>query len=195
MALPLPVVSDVYLTRLVFTDANAPRDAVCDLYFKDSAGGHTGDDLFTAFAASVRRDQWAFQKTTTKLTNVKTTKLDGTAATRDHLTDSNVKWTGQASGALILQGCDVVTIRTGFRGRSRRGRIYLPWVCEDVQDNGILGTASVSAAQTAWSAFLADMVTAGYPPHVVSPLHGDSVQAVSYTVRPYLKTQRRRARR
>lgn len=195
MALPLPIVTDVYLCRLVFSDANAPREAVCDLYFKDSAGGHTGDDLFTAFAASVRRDQWALQKTTTKLTNVKTTKLDGSAASRDHLTDSNVKWTGQLSGELILQGANVVTVRTGFRGRSRRGRIYLPWVAEDGQSAGTLLSASVSAAQTAWSSFLADMVTAGYPPHVVSPLHGDSVQAVSYTVRPYLKTQRRRARR
>lgn len=195
MQMPLPVVADVYLARLVFADANAPREAVCDLYFKDTVGSQTGDDLFTDFAASVRRDQWAFQKTTTKLTNLKTTKLDGTAATRDHLTDSNVKWTGQSAGELILQGANVVTVRSGFRGRSRRGRIYLPWVAEDVQSNGILSSANVTAAQTAWGSFMADMVTAGWAPHVVSPLHGDSVAAVSYTVRPYLKTQRRRARR
>jgi hypothetical protein len=193
--MPLPVVSDVFLCRLIFQDANAPRDATCDLYFKDTVGTQTGDDLATDFAASVRRDQWAFQKTTTKLYNLKTTKLDGSAASLDHLSDSNVKWTGQASGELILQGANVVSVKTGFRGRSRRGRIYLPWVAEDVQSNGTLQSASVTAAQTAWTAFFADMVTAGWTPHVVSPLHGDSVAAVAYTVRSLLRTQRRRVRR
>ena len=71
----------------------------------------------------------------------------------------------------------------------------MPWVSEVGQDNGTLNAGNVATMQTAWGTFLTAMIAAGYPLHVASQLHGDSVQASSITVQPYVKTQRRRARR
>jgi hypothetical protein len=194
--MPLPVVTDLYLARLVWTNANAPRTATINLYFKDQAGGHTGTDVYNAVNTAVTQSMWDFTTSGSSVTKVITTKLDGVAASVDHLTGSPAKWTGGGLGTdIILQGCNVITIRTGFRGRSRRGRVYVPWVSEGEQTNGVLASADVAAVQTAWGTFLAAMVTAGYPMHVCSPLHSDSVQASSVTVQPYVKTQRRRAKR
>jgi hypothetical protein len=193
--MPLPIIADVYLARLIWKDAGAPREAVNDLYFKDTVGTQTGTDLFNDFQTARVRDMWALQKSSSTLYKIITTKLDGSAASVPTLTNGNVAWTGQLTGNLILQGANVITVRTGFRGRSRRGRIYLPWVAEDGQDAGTLLAASVTACQTAWNTFSAAMVAAGWAPHVVSQLHGDSVAATRYDVEPYLKTQRRRSRR
>jgi hypothetical protein len=195
MQMPLPTVSDLYLVRLVWGNASAPRAASNDLYFKDQAGGHTGTDVYNAIDAHWARNMIYVCSANSSIDKIVTTKLDGSAASVDHITGSGVKWTGLGNAELILQGAAVVTIKTGFRGRSRRGRIYLPWITEDFQSEGVLQTAGVAAMQTAWGTFLSDMVTAGYPLHVCSKLHNDSVQAASITCRPYLKTQRRRSRR
>jgi hypothetical protein len=193
--LPLPIVANSYLTRLVWSSSQAPRPAVNDLCFHDDAGGHTGTDVYNAINAAVSQQMWAGVVGTASVIDVLTTKLDGSAATVHHATGSPTKWSGTTGGGAILQGAGVVTLRTGFRGRSYRGRIYLPWIAEDDQTDGILLAGNVTAAQTAWSTFMAAVKAAGYPIHVLSRLHSTSTEIVSVTVEPYLKTQRRRTRR
>lgn len=193
--MPLPVVADTYLCKLVWSSVNAPRRAVNDLFFHDDAGGHTGTDVYNAIDAHVTSNMWTPVAASASVVTVTTTKLDGSAASIDHATASPAKWTGQGGTDLILQGCQVVTLRTGFRGRSRRGRVYLPWIAEVDQDNGVINVGNVTAVQTGWAAFLTAMKAAGYPLHVCSRLHNDSIEVVSVTAQPYLKTQRRRTRR
>jgi hypothetical protein len=193
--MPLPVITNLYLVKLHWTVTGAPRAMINDLFFHDDAGGHTGTDIYNAFNTNVTRDMWKLVNSSAVVDNVITTKLDGTAASIDHATGSPTKWTGFAGTDYILQGSQVVTLRTGFRGASRRGRIYLPAIAEDQQLNGVLLAASVTTAQAAWDTFRAAMKTAGYPMHVCSRLHNDSIEIVSTTCQSLLKTQRRRARR
>lgn len=193
--MPLPIISDLYLCRLIWNSASAPRPASNDLYFKDQAGGHTGTDVYNAINAHVVANMWTNCHSGGSVAKVVTTKLDGTAASVDHVTGSPAKWTGSGGSDPILQGCQVVTLRTGFRGRSRRGRIYLPWIAETNQVAGTCDPTDTALMQTAWGTFLSDMVTAGYPLHVCSKLHSDSIQVATTTVQAFLKTQRRRTRR
>jgi hypothetical protein len=53
----------------------------------------------------------------------------------------------------------------------------------------------VATCQAAWDTFRAAMKTAGFPLHVLSRKHSDSIEIVSETVQPYVKSQRRRNRR
>jgi hypothetical protein len=169
---------------------------VNDLFIKDDAGGHTGTDVYNALNANVTQNMWCGTTNAAAVATVITTKLDGSAASISHNTGSPAKWKGQ-TGAVngILGAACVVTLRTGFRGRSRRGRIYLPWIDEAAQNDGVITPAAVTSSQTAWDTFVAAMVAAGYPLHVCSRLHDDSVQMVSVTVQGNVKSQRRRNRR
>lgn len=193
--MPLPIVANLFLVRLHWTSNQAPRAAVNDLFIHDDAGGHTGNDVYTALNANIFRAMWENVNSTAVVDKVITTKLDGTAASVDHATGSTITWTGVGGTDPILQGCQVVTLRTGFRGRSRRGRIYLPWIAEDTQASGTIDSTRTATCQTNWDTFRANMKTAGFPLHVCSRLHNDSVEVSSITVQPFLKTQRRRTRR
>jgi hypothetical protein len=193
--MPLPVVANLYLCKLHWTVTSAPRPMINDLFIHDDAGGHTGTDVYNALNTNWTRGMITSVNSAAVVDKVITTKLDGTAASIDHSTGSPVKWTGNGGTDYILQGAQVVTLRTGFRGRSRRGRIYLPAIAEDNQLDGVILAANVTTAQTAWDTFLTAMKAAGYPLHVCSRLHSDSIEVVSVTVRGYLNTQRRRARR
>jgi hypothetical protein len=193
--MPLPVINDVFLVRWVWNSTFGQRSAINDTYWHDDAGGQTGTDLYNDMNAQILRNMWSMVHDSAGVDTVLTTKLDGSAATIPHATGTPAKWVGLTTGPAILQGANVVTIRSGFRGRSKRGRIYLPFVAEGAQDNGTLTPALVTQAQTAWGTFLTGMLAAGWSLHVVSQKLGSSVASVSVTVQPYLKTQRRRARR
>jgi hypothetical protein len=193
--MPLPVVANLYLCKLHWNVTGAPRAMVNDLFLHDDAGGHTGNDVYNAIDAAVTRTLWQNVNSSAVVDKVVTTKLDGSAASIDHSTGSPIKWTGAGGTDMILQGSQVVTLRTGFRGRSRRGRIYLPAIAEDTQVSGVIDATRTATCQGAWDTFRAALKTAGYPIHVCSRLHNDSIEIVSCTVQPFLKTQRRRARR
>lgn len=193
--MPLPIVANLYLARLVWANAGAPRHAINDLYFHDDAGGHTGTDVYNAMAANVTHNMWLTCQSGSSIIQVVTTKLDGSAASETHTTGGGSTWSGDATGDTILQAATVVTLRTGFRGKSFRGRIYLPFVGDQVLSDGIFTSGTITAMQTAWETFRAAMKTAGFPIHVCSRLHSSSVETSSETVQPNCKTQRRRVRR
>lgn len=193
--MPLPIVNNSYLVRFVWNSTQAPRAATNDMCFHDDAGTHTGTDLYNAINTNVVQAMWSGVNVNAAIYTVITTKLDGSAASLPHATGAPTKWQGTTGGDMIPQGCGVVTFRTGFRGRSYRGRIYLPWLAESDQTDGTLLSANVVAAQSAWSTFMSNMKTAGFPIHVLSRLHSTSTEIVSVQVQPFLKSQRRRARR
>lgn len=191
--MPLPVIPYVFQCRLIWSSSQAPRNASNNLYFKDLAGTAAEVDVFNALDASVTDTMWSQTAGNAKVSQVIVTKLDGLSAGVIFPTGGPTRWTAQG-GDIILQGCQVVTIRTLTGGRSFRGRIYLPWVGESEQTNGMFDAAGIaSVQQPAWDTFRAAMETANMSPVVVSPLLVDDTQVAAYVCRGNVTTQRRRA--
>lgn len=193
--MPLPVLADMWQVRLNWNNTNAPRDASNNLYFFDSVGTQTATNLAVDFAASVNAQMWGMQSTPSVVTAMTITPLDGVTAGAVFPTGGGAVWLGGSGTDAILQGSTVISIKSGHRGPSGRGRVYLPWTAESTQLNGVLTPANVTSVQTGWNSFFTAMVAAGWSPSVVSTADAINYPALNYTVRPNLMTQRRRARR
>lgn len=76
---------------------------------------------------------------------------------------------GSAALALPNNVAYCLTKRTGVRGRSFRGRMYVPGIPNDVLDTpSTVSVAFQTSMVAAAAGLLADMVTGGFPPVVVS---------------------------
>jgi hypothetical protein len=137
------------------------------MHFADTAS--TASGVATKIDAHVTSGMWDPLNATTACTQLAVTPLDGVSPTFLFPTGSAAKWkAATSSGDLIPQVACVVKLQTATRGRSHRGRIFLPFVSEGKVANGTITAASVSTAQAAWSAFLAAMLTATCPLTVAS---------------------------
>jgi hypothetical protein len=158
-----------------------------------SAPGKTATDVYNALNANVTTAMWDQTLTTIGIQEVDITKLDGSSATQSFATGLAAKWSGaQGAQDIIPQVCALVKFTTSLRGRSHRGRIFLPAPGESVCSNGLLNLANQSAMQLDWDTWLTNMTTAGVTP-VVASYKLDTAQAIiSLVVERDLATQRRR---
>jgi hypothetical protein len=187
---PLPVITGVYRVTLNWGTPSPSVHAHNVMHF--FAPTLTDATLFTAIDGAVTAAMWDTVVNTASVKSVDTMKLDGSSPTVNHATGSPLKWQGQSTGSdYIPQGCCVVSEYTATRGRSHRGRVYLPWVSEGEQTSGNL--LDIPAMQTAWTAFLANVAAADAFLHVASYKLGTSSEVTSVVVKDKLKTQRRRS--
>lgn len=196
--MPLPVVDDGFLVRLVWNASQAQRPAITSMHFRDTVGTQTPTDLYNDMNANVTATMWNNCANGAGVDTVQVTPLDGMSATASFNTARPAKWAGSGGTETILQGAEVISVQSSARGPQWRNRFYLPFIGEAQQSGGTLDATAVAAAQTAWNTFLTAMTTAGWAPQVVAPSEpwpANALDAVRYVVRPYLKTQRRRARR
>jgi hypothetical protein len=151
------------------------------------------NDVWTPINGHVTAAMWDFVCPQTRVETLDLLPLDGGSAVTTKATDLSAKWTGAGTGSdYIPQGCGVATLRTLHRGRSYRGRVFLPHVAEGEQTSGVL--SDVAACQTAWSAFLAAEATASNQIVVASYKLGTALAVDSILIRSLLRTQRRRNR-
>lgn len=112
--------------------------------------------------------------------------------------------TGNAAGGIGSAGIQpatalLVSKTTSFGGRAGRGRLYMPGMSEsDVQEDGGVDAAYLTAAQASFDALRTDMIAAGLEPRLLhsadSPLSTpDLIDA--FVVNATVATQRRRLRR
>jgi hypothetical protein len=192
----LPVIADTFQVRLNWHNANAPRDAANNLYFFDSVGGQTPTNLNTDINAAVTQAMWGVISSDASVNSLLITDLSGSDAGVAFSQAAAAKWTGGGASECVLQASAVVSIKSLFRGPAGRGRVYLPWVAEASQANGALVGSGYTSMQAAWNAFQTAMAVSGWLTMQVSQSHGvDVARDASYVVRPYVFTQRRRARR
>lgn len=149
--------------------------------------------LITALDASVTATMWAHTRTDTGIVSYTVTPLDGTSASAVHAT-SGTKWFGQVTAGtdIVPQAAVLASHRTGVRGRSFRGRTYLPWPAESVCQSGSLVSGTLSTQQSAWDAFLAAMETASHELVVASYKLSNQAIVATTTIENLLATQRRR---
>jgi len=117
------------------------------------------------------------------------TELDGSSAA---VVTESTGVAGQSGGDWIPQGAMVVGWQTGVRGPTGRGRIYLGPVAESANINGALQFGS-SDPGGAWSGFIDDLNTGGFPLVVASYTHLVKRTVTGRTIHPFLRTMRSRA--
>lgn len=160
----LPVIAGVFRVALFWLDGTGQR-AVNVLHFQKTGG--TVALLNAALDGAATGSMWAYTRATASVVSKHITPLDGSSATAIYAA-SGASWVGGQSTGDFMPACaEVVSLRTSKRGKSYRGRVFLPFIAESVAQNGSI-TGSVGTQQAAWTAFVSDMATATYPLVVAS---------------------------
>lgn len=105
----------------------------------------------------------------------------------------------RATDSLPPQCCMVIRKRTGFAGRKFRGRLYMPGLSEDDQNNGTFSGARWAGLASLWDAELTTVFTSGggnsYKAVICDRTGGLRVNAITTTQSTEIvRTQRRRVR-
>lgn len=187
----LPVIADVFRVALNWIDLDSNSNAVNVMHIEGV--GKSSDDLNTALEAHVTSAMWTVVANNAYVQEVDITPLDGSSATSVYAKSPVAKWTGVATTDSIPQVAGLLRINTALRGRSRRGRLFLPFLAEGVQNHGVIGV--ISTTTTAWTTFDAAMTADGFRLGVASYLHADFEPAVSEVLEAKTATQRRRQKR
>lgn len=153
---PLPVIEDTFRVVLNWSHPSQ-TNAVNVLHFQRDAA--TAEDVWNGLDEHVTSAMWGLQDTDAVVTDVDITPLDGTTATSTFSTGSVAKWRGQSAGDGLAGTAIVVSLRTAFRGPSHRGRIYLPFPNAAAMTENRFGGTAIGTLTTAWTTFLAAMVT------------------------------------
>jgi hypothetical protein len=89
----------------------------------------------------------------------------------------------------------IVKFLTAKRGRSYRGRIYIPFVAENTTTAGKLGPTPVANTTTAWIAFHTALTSATLDMCVASYKNATQEPIIALACETYTATQRRRLKR
>lgn len=150
----------------------------------DIWASHHPDDLYGTVINGARFDSLSI------------TPLDGASATTLFpLSGSASQFAGTASGDPIPQVAGMVKLTTGLRGRSFRGRLFLPFTGEAVVDAGFVASGTVASMQTAWDTWMANVIAAGAELVVASYKLAVATSVESIFVETATGTQRRRQQR
>jgi hypothetical protein len=192
----LPVINDVFRVALTWTDATG-QDAVNVMHFLDFSSGHDAGDLMSALNAHVTANMWLSVVDTAVVTDVAITELDGSTATAHFAPATPAHWTGGNPVDFSPATAVVVKETTLFRGRSKRGRVFLPFTSENIISGGSLNHTTASNMTTAWDAFGTAMSGASpaWPLVVASYKLASAESVIGLLVEDVLATQRRRQSR
>jgi hypothetical protein len=112
--------------------------------------------------SNVTASMWGCQGTNSKIQTIVVTPLDGSSVSYPWNTGTPAKWCGNIStNAPVPATSNIIKLLTTHRGRSYRGRVFLPWVDEDGQGNGKVDTTIHGTLQTAWVNFHTALTSAG----------------------------------
>jgi hypothetical protein len=190
----LPIIADV--SRVAFhykAPGVAGPYAINVMHFRQDAVDQDG--LAGAIIANWQADQLSSLSASAELDSFEITPLDGTSATRNYLTDGADHWSGNAGSEWVPQVAVIIKMETALRGRSYRGRIYLPFTGESKIDGGTLDGTFVTAMSAGWNDFNAAMLTDSVVPVVASYKHATAEGIVGFICESQTATQRRRMSR
>jgi hypothetical protein len=187
----LPVIPNVFRVALNWVHTNG-QIAVNVMHVRTTLLTTVGIEalLNTAWSAT----QITLVSNAAKVDHISITPLDGASATAVFV-ETNARWTGGSTDLPIPAAAQVVSLRTALRGRSHRGRLYLPFMVEGNFANGSVSTGSNAAIQTAWDSFVTGMATGTAPLVVASYLHATAENVTKAACEFVVGTQRRRQSR
>ena len=152
------------------------------------------DDVWAAIDANVTLDMWGFTNQNSVVDQVTIQALNGSSIASVY-TPAGAKWAGAqgTTNQTIPQAAAIIKLVTLTRGRSYRGRLYIPWVCENMQSGGALDASTVADCQANWQDFVADLIDASMELCVASYKLSIQTTVVSTICEPWTGTQRHRA--
>lgn len=189
---PLPVIADTFRVALHWIHPEGGH-AVSVIHMR--APSMTADDVWTAFDAHVAKEMWNAVSNLATIDVVRITPLDGTSVTLEHHPPAAAKYTGNSTGEAIPQMAAIIKFLTALRGRSHRGRIFLPFVAESGQNTGTLDDGQVAAMQSGWVTFRAAMALEGITLVVASYKLVSATDVDISIAEQFTGTQRRRMQR
>lgn len=118
------------------------------------------------------------------------TPLDGSAAS----TVLAIAATGSGTTDLLPgETCPIITLRTALRGRSFRGRVYLPAQHDTSQSStGAVGTGVITAYNAQLAGFITALTAINWQWVVASYLLSQATPVTTALLRNYYAVQRRR---
>lgn len=190
--MPLPFIEGVHRVTLNWTGPNG-TDAANVMHFQD--GGTDAAALWAILEPNVVANMFNCVSHDAIITTVDILPLDGISATQSFNAPATALWRGETVAEAVFATAAVVKLRTGERGRSKRGRIYLPYVAETAQVTGTVGIGALAAMQAAWDTFKANMLADDAPLGVASYKLAVWTPLTTLLVEGALGTQRRRQSR
>lgn len=188
---PLPTIEDTF--RTAWNWRIGSQTAVNVIHFHDDLGNQTSANLFADIALNVTHDMWDSVVAFGRADDIDITPLDGAGATQTFPTVDIDKWRGGGGSEFAPAVATIVKLTSDFRGKSKNGRIFLPFTAESKMANGTL--VSPTAQTAAWVAFANAMIAVGWHLCVASYLLASQVPVANLAVESTLATQRRRQTR
>lgn len=190
----LPTIADTYRVALNWASPGAGLTATNVIHIRKS--GSDAVAIASLLDGIVVSGLWGVQSDATGIATVDVTPLDGSGATYELSTGMPAKWKGaNASAEFAPQVAALIKLTTSLRGRSYRGRIFLPWVCEPAMSSGRLITGALTPLQGAWTAFRSNLITNTAELVVASYKHSTAEAVQTCHAESWTATVRRRNQR
>lgn len=192
--MPLPTIADCFRVAIDYSESGSLHTATNVIHVLGPSMDE--DDVFDLLNDSVTDSLWEPCGDGINVDQVVVTKLDGTPDGRVFGPSSLTgDWaTSAASNDFAPQACALIKLATGATGRSGRGRIYLPWLADELVTRGILDGTTVTNTTAAWVTFTNALVTGGAALAVASYTNSTAAQVLNLACESLSATQRRRNR-
>lgn len=190
MAHPLPIIADTYICAISYVCGTVPFANVLCVSKPASNAALVGAAFESCWFATNSFNK--LTSTTMTYKTIRTTPLDGSGLA--DIRDITARTGGIVGNVAPANVCGLFTFRTGTRGRSYRGRMYLGAVQSVyLNANGTQWQSSyITAANTAITAWQGALVTNGLTHEVLSRKLGVATPVLQIVPRQYIGSQRDR---
>lgn len=190
----LPTIANTFRVALLWQSANG-QTAVNVMHIHTNTSGKVPLDVMENLDDNAGSNLWLSVSSTAVVKEIQITPLDGVSATVGFAPATPASWTGGQSGDFSPATAVLVKLTTAHRGRTARGRLFLPYTGESAMSDGNLDSGIQSSMQTEWTAFNGAIASDADTPMsiVVASYKLATIENVtSFFVEPVLATQRRR---
>jgi len=183
----LPVITNTYRCAILVRTAGG-QTAINVIHVRKAAT--TAPAIHAAVTAELDAPMYQLMSSLATVTSMAVTPLDGSSATYD--AGLGAAFSGPQNPVFIPALSVIVKFSTASRGRSYRGRFFMPFIDPSAAPDGIVGGAGVVACQAGWADFLTDLSAAGIEFVVASYKHATAAAVTAVACESVAGTQRRR---
>jgi hypothetical protein len=165
----LPVIADTYRCALEWQNSDHPDWVATNVIHVHKSSSNPAA-IATILDNAATPNMWRAQGSHSKVGQINVTPLDGSSVTYPYPPATPAHWVGtQTANTPVPNVTNLVKLLTSKRGRSFRGRVFLPWTDEAAINGNLLDTGFAALITTAWVAFhtaltaaTTDLVVASY---------------------------------